>query len=228
MDTNNTLVMYEKLVAFLGEVLGDQCEVVLHDMRNLEHSVIAIANGQVSGREVGCPATDFVLKLLQLGKDKRAEYITNYFGKNKDGQILRSSSYFIHDDAGKVLGVLCINYNLQEYLRVRDALDNAFLLKRDKQSKMVIHSASENNLLTVISENLSQTADETIDSIISKELMQYAVDPKRFSQKERLAVVKNLYDNGLFLLKGGIGALARRLGVSEPTVYRYINTVKNG
>ncbi|MGM0602449.1 MAG: PAS domain-containing protein, partial [Bacillota bacterium] len=36
---------YKPLVKFLAEVLGENCEVVLHDLNNLENSIIAIENG---------------------------------------------------------------------------------------------------------------------------------------------------------------------------------------
>lgn len=46
----NILDIYKGLVPFLGEALGKDCEVVLHDFREPGHSVIAIANGNISGR----------------------------------------------------------------------------------------------------------------------------------------------------------------------------------
>lgn len=39
----NILDIYKGLVPFLGEALGKDCEVVLHDFREPGHSVIAIA-----------------------------------------------------------------------------------------------------------------------------------------------------------------------------------------
>jgi predicted transcriptional regulator YheO len=43
------------MVDFLAEVLGEGCEVVLHDVTNPERSVIAIRNSHVSGRDVALP-----------------------------------------------------------------------------------------------------------------------------------------------------------------------------
>lgn len=41
----NILDIYKGLVPFLGESLGKDCEVVLHDFREPGHSVIAIPMG---------------------------------------------------------------------------------------------------------------------------------------------------------------------------------------
>ena len=57
--------MYKHIVPFLGAALGKDCEVVLHDLRYPEESVIVIANGDISSRKLGAPATDFILKLMQ-------------------------------------------------------------------------------------------------------------------------------------------------------------------
>ena len=44
---------YCELVGFLGKVLGQDYEIILHDLSNMDHSVIAVANGHVSGRKIG-------------------------------------------------------------------------------------------------------------------------------------------------------------------------------
>ena len=50
-----------------------------------------------------------------------------------------------------------------------------------------------------------------IQHLIQRSLQPYAADAKRLSQKERLAVVEDLYKNGLFVLKGSVYALAQVL-----------------
>ena len=43
---------------FHGKVLGQDYEIILHDLSNMDHSVIAVANGHVSGRRIGSPNID--------------------------------------------------------------------------------------------------------------------------------------------------------------------------
>ena len=43
---------YAKLVDFLGEALGDNVEVALHDITSKEQEIVAIANSHISGREM--------------------------------------------------------------------------------------------------------------------------------------------------------------------------------
>ena len=44
------LYSYTTTVKFLGSVLGPDYEVVLQDLSNINHSVIAIENGHISSR----------------------------------------------------------------------------------------------------------------------------------------------------------------------------------
>ncbi|MDY3974229.1 transcriptional regulator [uncultured Veillonella sp.] len=249
------LKKYELLVPFLGEVLGKNCEIVLHDITNLENSIIAIANSEISGRHIGGPATDFVLKLMQLRSEKKVNYITNYMAKSYKGHKLRCSSFFIHDSEKKPIGVLCINYDLSPYIEARETIDKLFFINAAMKDlelpvkgpvnipeitdvlKQGISNATnaaeeveetndEHISLSDISESFFHTADDLIENIIEKQLLPYNVEANRLSQVERMEVVTQLYDNGLFLLKGGISATASKLGVSEPTIYRYINNIK--
>ena len=191
------LETYIPLVEFLGKALGEHCEVVLHDVSDPEHSIVAIANGHLSGRSIGGSLTDMVLKLLRQGNKEQTQYVVNYHGKGSTGHLFRSSSYFIRGDEGSIIGVLCLNYDVQPYITPADAV-----------------------------ENLYKNAGDAIESMIDKRLAEYPVEPKRLSMKERIQVSHDLNEDGLFLLKGGISALAERLEVSEPTVYRYLQRIR--
>ena len=52
MTNQELLEEYAALVPFLSDVLGKGCEVVLHDLSDPKHSIVAIANS-VSGRKIG-------------------------------------------------------------------------------------------------------------------------------------------------------------------------------
>lgn len=214
---------YVPLVAFLGKALGEYCEVVLHDVSDPEHSIVAIANGQLSGRHVGGSLTDFTLKLLQKEQEEKIPYVVNYCGKGSTGHTFRSSSYFIRNAEGTVEGVLCLNYDVQAYTSIRGMLDQLFLMGLDvNEAEPKETQAPE----PVIRETFHKTAGDAIDDMIDKRLSAYPVEAKRLSSEERIQVTHDLHDDGLFLLKGGISALADKLGVSEPTIYRYLNRIR--
>ena len=62
---NDILNYYIELVEFIGLTIGPDYELALYDLRNDDKSVIAIANGHITGRSVGAPLTDAALKAIQ-------------------------------------------------------------------------------------------------------------------------------------------------------------------
>ena len=59
--TADLIRRYSLLVEFLGRILGPDYEIVLHDLSRKQPSVIAIANGQISGRTIGAPLTNVAM-----------------------------------------------------------------------------------------------------------------------------------------------------------------------
>ena len=99
---NPRLQGYVPLVNFIAEVVGPNCEVVLHDLSDLEHSVVAISDNRLTDRQIGSSITDFALRVLQNRCDREQDYVTNYAGQPRDDRRpLRSSTRFIQDERQK-------------------------------------------------------------------------------------------------------------------------------
>ena len=77
-----------------------------------------------------------------------------------------------------------------------------------------------------VSESLRSNVEHLLDSMLNSAISNQSTPVPRMQREERLEVVSDLEDAGFFLLKGGIAAAAERLGVSEPTIYRYLVQVR--
>lgn len=95
-------------VDFLADILGPSSEVLLNDLTDLNHSVVAIRNAHVSHRKVGDPATNLALRTMKAGKDEKRDYLANYQGVSNGNYTLRSSTYFLRYQE-KIVGMICIN-----------------------------------------------------------------------------------------------------------------------
>ncbi len=204
---NKTVESYISLVEFLGKSLGSQYEIVLHDLTNLESSVIAIVNGEISGRKVGAPATDLVLKILQE-EDPNRNYLCNYKGITDAGDEINGSTYYIKED-GKIVGMLCINVDTRNLLKLKSLIDGLLL-------------GGDNNEKEFYSKSSSDLTLKSIHDVIAS----YPVEPSRMSYEEKLEVIKELDSSGIFLIKGAVNEVARLLKTSVPSVYRYLKTIK--
>ena len=78
--TSDILQQYKILVEFLGQTLGPDYEVVLQDLSSDNRSIIAIANGHISGRSVGSPLTNAALQMLSSKLYEDRNYLSNYKG----------------------------------------------------------------------------------------------------------------------------------------------------
>jgi len=212
---------YIPFVNFLGQAMGPNCEVVLHDLTDPENAIIAIANGHVSGRKIGGPTTDLVLKVMKEGLEGRKTFIANYNARIKNNGICRSSSFFIRDESNKIVGVLCVNVDISKFVEAQRLLDS--LISCEAQPGISAKSTAD---VVDVFEDLHSSIEDVLTAIIDNVLNKYEVTPDRLSLDEKIDVVKRLNENGLFLLKGGLNELARRMQVSEPTIYRYLTKIK--
>ena len=123
MTSSSSLILqhYIKLTEFLGKALGPDYEVALHDLTRKDRSIIAIANNYISGREVGAPLTNMALSILRDKSYEHTDYHLHYYSINVNGKDLRSSTFFIKDN-GKLIGLLCINFDDSRYRDVCDRI----------------------------------------------------------------------------------------------------------
>ncbi len=200
------------MVDFVAAIMGDNCEVVLHDITCPESSIIAIKNGHLSGRSIGGPLTDFVLKVIQNKSYKSQNFVSNYKASGKF-KTFRSSSFFIKNNSEEIIGVLCVNVDVEPYEKVKEIMDKLTLISSNLEKNM-----SE--------EQLHENVDELLQNMIQEAVSAIGILPQRMSAEEKIEVVKQLNIKGAFQLKGAVSEVAKALEVSEPTVYRYLNKLK--
>ena len=212
------LAQYTALVKFLGAALGPDYEIVLHDINGKDQSVAAIANGRISGRNVGAPLTDKALRFIADKTYQDQDFLCNYTGRSKDERTLRASTMFIKDDGGRLIGMLCINFDPSRYQKASQdilklcGLDGEIFLEDNH-----LHPAGE-------VENFSDSLCEVTVPVL-KRYLKDGIPPERLSQEEKMAIVKQLEERGIFLLKGAVNEVATRLHCSAASIYRYLGKI---
>lgn len=102
----------------LAAFSGPNCEVVLHDLSDPVHSVVRVENGEVTGRAVGQGLRHLVPNLLRMprtddgGLSSESPNLLPVYWLRSRGRLIRALSLLIRDDAGEVVGVLCINQDV--------------------------------------------------------------------------------------------------------------------
>lgn len=207
---------YIELVEFIGSAFSSNAEVVLHDFTDVEHSVIDIKNGQVTGRGIGAPLTMFARRQLKEYEGTQDPMIMNYRGTAANGNELRSSSLFIRDTDGHVVGMLCINIDVSQLSMAAEVLQQLAFTATDR-SKAFDEPAAQERFPASVSDMVEETLQEILKN--------GAVEIDRMLASEKQRIVEELHAKGLFQIKGAVGDAAAALHVSEATVYRYLSAI---
>lgn len=214
------LETYIPLVNFIADIIGPNCEVLLHDVVDVQNSVIAIRNGYISGRQIGCPLTDLGLELLEKKSYIHQSAIVNYLSRTASGEKLRSSTYFIKNEGSELIGMLCVNILLSPdgmaVNNLADKLINALVANHSIAGAVV---AEEEKVV----ESLQTSIENVVDSAIDKIIGEYDMPVERMSINEKITIVQKLNANGVFKIKGAITKVASTLQASESTIYRYLS-----
>ena len=98
------LAPFVPLVAMLGEALGPEYEIILHDLTQEGTKIIASTNERLSGRSKDAPLTEFGRFLMTSPEVDGLDYIANYPAEAQNGRQMRSSVLLIRGEARKLVG----------------------------------------------------------------------------------------------------------------------------
>ena len=208
MNDREILELFHELMDFLEEVMGPECEIVLQDLRG-PMQIVDIRNAMDKSRVPGGDVSDFAkLVMSEPEKYNGLKFATNYKGRNTgDYADISTSTYFIRGQREKIIGMLCINSRLDSAQQLLGVLEN--YIRRKTRINIGDDSFSGDVLVDV-----GKIVDDGMSHLSGK-----AAD---MSPEAKKALVGNLSDRGIFLVRGAVAEVAKRLDVSEQTVYRYM------
>ncbi len=207
---NPKLKPYISTAEMLVQTLGKECEVVLHDLADPEHSVVYVA-GAVTHRQIG-QNFDHLVTQVMMSDRLKDDFVANYYFESQ-GKLIRSSTQLIFDEDAqperKLIGALCINIDTAP-ITAQIAYLQSFLPQLPKKE-----TAAPNEDLP-----LSAMMIRLIDSVLGNS------QPKNLNRDEKIEKVRFMEEKGIFLMKGGIDIVAEKLGVNKVTIYSYLDEIK--
>lgn len=201
MDSADSIIdALKDVIPGLAATFGRSCEVVLHDYRNGDRSVVAVA-GEVTGRHVGGATSELGLRMLARGDDAEPEL--NYVTRTESGRTIKSSTMPLRDAHGAVFGALCVNLDVTALRQVSDLLGD-------------LAGIGPAQLPTT---TFTDDFDEVVDSIVRAEELALAKPVATLTRQERLPLLKTLDERGVFTVRGAAPKVAARLGISRASLY---------
>lgn len=222
VEMGDVFELLKPVVALLGGMIGDHIEVVLHDLSQPGASVMAIANGHISGRSIGDPILSgpredagFRELYRDVAGTGRIDWsiVDEYQTTNAAGRRLRSATLLFRDRTGAPAAALCLNADMTVFEMAYGWLEQ-MLHRAQPPSRPEPASRAESGLETMMQE------------IIDDAVKRFMKPPALMNKEEKMYAVEAMMERGLFLIRNSVNQVALALGVSRFTIYNYIDQIK--
>jgi len=208
LSINKNLKPYIPIANLIAKTFGKNCEVVIHDLSIPQNSVVYTINNHVTGREIG-QSFEHLVKDVLLSKNFESDYTANYMIPSEDGRKIKSSTALIRDAEDKVIGALCVNYDLENFNNMKNFLEEFIPTEQEKIETTVEPF-----------DNVMEIVDDLIDTIIGNHQIEH------LKRNDKIELIYFMDKKGLFLIKGAIEKVAEKLNISKVTVYSYLDEIR--
>lgn len=209
---------FRRLLDMLEQQLGSNVEVLLHDLTgDYDHTIVDIRNGSITDRKIGDCGSNIGLRVLsgEVNDGDMYKYIT----RTKDDRILKSSTMFIKNENGMVIGALCINEDITVSLDMERQLHeengSLFFEKKEQQSNSEQSEIFVNNV------------NELLDQLIEQALQRVNKPLSELRKEDKCEILKYLDEKGAFVIAKAGEKVADFLSISKYTFYSYLDQVRN-
>jgi len=188
-------------------MFGKSCETVIHDFSRPECPIVAIYNGQVSGRDIGSTQSIYGDEITNYGKKelKRGlDYLNHHVVTKKGKQIKSTTINFVGEGYHYALG---INFECTALSAMESILKDILQTESDLNQAML--------------------ADQTLEDRMDYCLSMVDKPIEKMNKADRIKVVALLKENNVFNLQRAIPFVAKKLQVSRFTIYNYLNEMKD-
>lgn len=204
------LKQYIPIADMLVQTFGEECEVVLHDLRTPKQSVVYVANNKVTKREVGQSFQHLVPQVI-LSDTLKDDVVSNYYFTTDDGKLIRSSSALIRDENEIIIGAMCIN------------LDTSLVTQNIAWLESMLPNRAlpmQQNELVEKPEHITEIVTNLIDNIIKD------IKVSELKREDRIELIRFMDSKGIFMMKGAIEQVAEKMNITKVTVYSYLDEIK--
>ena len=210
MPTEDRMALLRQMAHGVAAHFGPNCEVVIHDLTqaDLEHTVVHIENGAVSGRTLGDGPSRMVLDLLRNKNLPQGDHLA-YLTRTPSGKVLRSSSLYIRGPSGRPETVFSIHYDISALLAMESLLSGLTAPDADKARNP-----------QPIPQSVSALLDELIDQSVALIGRPVAL----MTREDKRRAVRFLSDSGALLITKSSDKIAAHFGISKYTLYHYLGS----
>ncbi len=200
--------LLERFCENLSQMMGKNCEIVIHDFTNgFEHTIVRIYNS-LTGRAVGDAPTNLFFENFDMTTGDIAD-LPFYFTEMPDGKMYKSSTTFIREN-GKVVGAVCVNMDVTSAARGKREL-MAFLGEDTAPKKRELFVASLDDLMEYHLREVERRCGKAA---------------RDMTKKEKLEALSYLEEKGVLHMAKASVRLCEFFDFSKFTLYSYLDEIR--
>lgn len=200
------LAQVEQIAAAILNTFGEAfCEVLIHDFRQPDNSIVWIG-GQLTRRHLGGAMSQIGLEMMAKGDEAQARI--NYSIQTDGDKYLKASMIPLRNAEGHVFAALCIKIDMTHLLTLQYHLHQ--LLSTDEGSFSIPHVHYSDSIVDIA------------QSMINDALHQIGMMQPPIDASQRVLLIKTLKQCGFFGIRRAVPLLADYLQVSRASVYQYL------
>ena len=205
MTRDEAFEFLDRTARGIAEMFGSSCETLVHDMGLPTHPILSIYNSHVSGREVGS-TMDIMGIGLALDEQAATTDFVNLAATTPDGRQTKSSTFhMIGEDYNLALG---INFDYTSLVFANRILEDLMSARSDLQS--ALWQEGDSRQLADLFDRCVTALGKPVESM---------------TKKDRIRVIAMLEQHNAFSFRKSVPYVAKHLGVSRYTVYKYLGEV---
>lgn len=206
--------MLRQLAHGVAVQFGRDCEVLIHDLSQVENSICHIENGNVSHRKEGDGPSQIVLEALRHDPATLEDKLC-YLTKTHDGRILKSSTMYIRDHSGAVCAIFSINFDITGFLAVDGSIRS--LMATDNTQLSSAKSEPQQIPLNV---------NGLLDELIAQSIQLVGKPVAVMTKEDKVKAIRFLNNSGAFLITKSGDRVTEAFGISKFTLYSYLDAAK--
>jgi len=206
VESEHVLEFLKRMADGLAVMFGNNCEIVIHNMKDFESSILYIVNGHVTDRKEGGKFD--ILGTKEIDELFRGTDLVNYKGESKNNHLIKSSTFHIKGE---------------EY-------HYAFGINYDYTNMQIVHNVVGD--LIRVGESIDVAIDKDVNlerklTELFNQAIDYVGKPLAFMRKkERVQMIKFLNESGAFSIHKSIPIIAEKMNVSRYTIYNYLKEIE--
>ena len=206
------LAALKSIAKGIAAQFGSGCEVVVHEIseHSADHSVVAIENGQVSGRALGDGPSKVVLEQLSKTDDgcSPPDHI-GYLTRTPMGKLLKSSTIYLRGEDGAVNALFCINFDISALALAGSVIGELTAIDDSSQTEP---------------EQIPNNVNDLLDELLARSVRLVGKPVELMTKEDKVTAIRFLYDSGAMLITKSGDKIAKFFGISKYTLYSYLDS----